>query len=143
MPKILVVDDTPAIRDIITIFLELGGFDVIIANDGEQGIEQARSQDPDLIITDINMPRVDGAEMISKLRATPEYKEVPILGITGYGKEKAAQAVRAGANLVLAHPVEQETLLAVVSDLLKLKQRSVDSLVTALEEVPVAASNKQ
>src|SRR5882724_260373 len=119
MTKILIVDDTPDARDFIASILTLKRFDVVIAADGLEGLEQARSELPDLIITDLTMPRLPGIEMIQKLRAMPEFKDVPILAITAYGMEYAMEAMRAGANRALARPVENHLLLAFVFDLLK------------------------
>ena len=120
MPKkILVVDDTPDARELMASILALEQFDVVLAADGMEGIEQARSESPDLIITDLTMPRLPGIEMIQKLRAMPEFKTVPILAVTSQGMERALEAIRAGANRALARPIENHLLLAFVFDLLK------------------------
>jgi len=118
MTKILVVDDTPDAREFMASILELERFEVVMAADGLEGIEQARSESPDLIITDLTMPRLPGIEMIQKLRSMPEFKSVPILAVTSHGMEKAMDALRAGANRALARPVENHLLLAFVFDLL-------------------------
>jgi CheY-like chemotaxis protein len=118
MAKVIVIEDTPTVRDIITIILEMNGFDVIVAADGEQGIERICSQLPELVVTDIKMPRVDGIEMIRKLRQIPQHRNLPILVVTGLGMEKGMEAIRAGANRVMTHPVEDKMLLNTVMDLL-------------------------
>jgi|SRR5512143_2138033 DNA-binding response OmpR family regulator len=116
--KILVVDDNHDARDLIESILRLERFDVIQAADGEQGLEQARTESPDLVITDLSMPRLPGVEMIKKLRATTQFKNIPILAITSHGMEQAMEAMKAGADRALARPVENHLLIAFVMDLL-------------------------
>jgi CheY-like chemotaxis protein len=124
MPKILVVDDTPQTRGLIASILVLERFEVVMAADGFEGIERARSELPDLIITELNMPRLPGVEMIKMLRVDPNLKSVPILAITSHDMETAMEAVKAGANRALATPVEEHLLLAFVFDLLAKKEYS-------------------
>jgi CheY-like chemotaxis protein len=118
MTKILVVDDTPDARDFIASILTLKRFDVVIAADGLEGLEQARAELPDLIITDLTMPRLPGIEMIQRLRAMPEFMRIPILAVTSYGTERAVEALEAGASRALSRPVENHLLLETVFDLL-------------------------
>ena len=117
--KILVVDDTPDARELMASILALEQFEVVLAADGVEGINQARSESPDLIITDLTMPRLPGLEMIHKLREMDEFKTVPILAVTSTGMERAVEAIKAGANRALARPIENHLLLAFVFDLLK------------------------
>jgi len=117
--KILVVDDTPDARELMASILGLEQFEVVMAADGVEGIELARSESPDLIITDLTMPRLPGLEMIHRLREMPEFKTVPILAVTSTGMERAVEAIKAGANRALARPIENHLLLAFVFDLLK------------------------
>lgn len=124
MPKILVVDDTPQTRGFVASILVMEHFEVVMAADGVEGIEQARSQFPDLIITDLSMPRLPGVEMIRNLRSMPEFKSVPILAITSHDMDQAMEALKAGANRALARPVENHLLLAFVFDLLAKKEYS-------------------
>jgi CheY-like chemotaxis protein len=99
--------------------LELSGFSVTLAVDGADGIERACAETPDLIITDIAMPRLNGLEMIQKLRTMPELKATPILAVTSHGMEKAMDALKARANRSLARPVQNHLLLVLVFDLLE------------------------
>ena len=117
--KILIVEDSPETCDILTILLELKGYDVIVAKDGVGGLEQVHAQRPDLIITDIQMPRMDGSAMIEKLRTLPMCRDLPILVITAHGSEQAAEAIKAGASCALLHPIEDRSLLPLVHTLLK------------------------
>lgn len=125
MPNILVVEDTEGAAALIRTVLELSGFAVVLAVDGLDGIEKARAKAPDLIITDIAMPRLNGLEMIRRLRGMPEFKTIPILAITSYGMERAMAGIRAGANRAVARPIQNHLLLAFVFDLLE-KQAPTD-----------------
>ena len=120
MTKILVVEDTEETASLMKTILELSGFNVSLAFDGVDGIEQARKESPDLIITDLAMPRLNGIGMITQLRAMPEFNRIPILAITAYGMETAVEAIKAGANRALARPIQNHLLLVFVSDLLNL-----------------------
>jgi DNA-binding response OmpR family regulator len=119
--KILLVEDTPETRDILTILLEIQAFDVIVANNRYEGLKSTLVESPDLIITDLTMPKLDGIEMIRILRSIPEWQKVPILAVTAYGMELADKAIQAGANRALAQPVDSDVLLAFVNELLKKK----------------------
>jgi two-component system, chemotaxis family, chemotaxis protein CheY len=121
MPKkILVVEDDPDARRLIESILKLSRLSVVVAADGQEGLDRAKAELPDVIITDIAMPRLNGLAMIRELRGMPDFKKIPILAITSYGMEKAMEAIKAGANRALARPVENRLLLVFVFDLLKL-----------------------
>ena len=116
--KILVVEDSPDTRELLQVMLESEGFDVALAEDGVEGIQQATKEPPDLIISDLSMPRIDGIRMIKRLRELPKVRRVPILALTSHGLEKAMTAIRAGADRVLTRPVENHLLISFVYDLL-------------------------
>jgi CheY-like chemotaxis protein len=119
MPKkILVVEDDPDARELLRSILTLAGLNVVLARDGEEGLERAREVSPDLVITDISMPRLDGLGLIRRLREVPGLVNIPILAITSYGMEKAMDAIRTGANRALARPVQNHLVLVFVFDLL-------------------------
>lgn len=118
MPKrLLVVEPDPATREMFVVVLEREGFDVIIAEDGRDGIAQAISMRPDLIITALNLPHIGGAEMIRKLRAETPFKDRPILGVTAY-TDLAPEALKAGANYVIVKPIPLRILLGHIAELL-------------------------
>ena len=119
MTKILVVEDIADTAALMKSILELSGFKVVLGFDGVDGIEQARAESPDLIITDIAMPRLNGIEMIQQLRGMPEFKTTPILAITSHGMDKAMEALKAGASRALARPIQNHLLLVFVFDLLR------------------------
>ena len=116
--KILVVDDSDDTREMMTKLLELESFTVVTAEDGRVVIDIAEAEQPDIIITDINMPNLNGIEMIKILRQQPRFSKVPIMAITAYGNGVAAEAVAAGANHAATKPVEFETLIGGIRKLL-------------------------
>ena len=79
---ILAVDDSASIRQMVSFTLKSAGYDVIEAVDGMDGLEKAKSRSVNLVLTDQNMPRMDGLTLIKSLRATPQYKATPILMLT-------------------------------------------------------------
>ena len=118
MPKkILVVEDDPDERELLETLLKLSGFDVVVAADGQEGFERARTELPDLVITDISMPRLNGLELIRQLRAMQEFKKLPIISVTSHGNERAVEAFKAGASRSLARPIENDLLVHFVDDL--------------------------
>src|ERR1044071_7620298 len=119
MPKkILVVEDNLDMRELVHLYLTREGFLVVTASDGREGLYLANAEHPDLIITDINMPGLDGLELIRQLRALPEFKKLPIMVFTAFGFVERDNALRAGATRAADKPMEFETLIDEVNDLL-------------------------
>jgi len=119
MTKVLVVEDNSDARKVLRLILEQEHLEVVEAKDGIEGLERATAESPDLVITDLSMPRMSGWEMIGRLRKSAAHKRLPILAITAYGIEKAMEAIKAGASRALARPVENHLLLTIVNDLLQ------------------------
>jgi DNA-binding response OmpR family regulator len=119
LPKILVVEDTDDTREILHLYLTREGFDVIIAADGSEGLERALAHHPDLIVTDITMPNLDGVQMIKQLRNEPLFALVPIIAMTAYGKGFCEDALEAGATDTIQKPFEFGPFIAQVKSLLK------------------------
>lgn len=119
MPKILVVEDTADTREILQLYLTREGFDVIIAADGGEGLNRALADHPDLIVTDITMPGMDGVQLIKHLRNEPEFALVPIIAMTAYGKGFCEDALEAGATDTIQKPFEFGPFIAQVKSLLK------------------------
>lgn len=116
--KILVVDDSSDTREMMTKLLELESFDVITAEDGRIGFDTAKAERPDIIITDINMPNLNGIEMIRLLRSEVDLSSVPIMAITAYGQNVAQEAVEAGADQATTKPIEFDSLIRGIRQLL-------------------------
>jgi two-component system chemotaxis response regulator CheY len=119
MAAILTVDDSVSIRQAIKIALTGEGYDVSEAGDGAQGIAKADAGRFDLIITDLNMPVMDGLTMIRQLRTKPAHQGVPILFLTTESDaEIKAQAKAAGATGWLTKPFDPEQLVRIVKKVL-------------------------
>ena len=80
--SVLAVDDSRSMRQMVVFTLKGAGYDVVEAVDGQDGLNKSKTQDFDLVLTDQNMPTMDGLSMIRALRGTPKYKQVPILMLT-------------------------------------------------------------
>ncbi|HYP28968.1 MAG TPA: response regulator [Blastocatellia bacterium] len=116
--KILLVEDSEDAREALARLLELDDYTVVTADDGRNGLSVARAEHPDLIITDINMPHMSGIDMIKVLRKEEDFKEVPIVVITAYGRTVSTQAIEVGADSVMTKPVEYDELSDTVVKLL-------------------------
>jgi two-component system chemotaxis response regulator CheY len=117
MPKrILVVDDSAAIRQSITYVLQQGGYEVIEAKDGQDGLDTLTKMEmPDLIITDVNMPNLDGIGFIRRVREQIKFKFVPIVVLTTESQgDKMNEGKEAGATAWIVKPFNADKLLAVV-----------------------------
>jgi two-component system, cell cycle response regulator DivK len=119
MPRILLVEDNEMNRDMLSRRLQRKGFEVAMAVDGRQGVEMARAGGYDLILMDMSLPEIDGWEATRQLRAAPETKLVPIIGLTAHAmagdREKALEA---GCNDYDTKPVELPRLLGKIEALL-------------------------
>jgi two-component system chemotaxis response regulator CheY len=115
---ILVVDDSVDTRDLIHLYLTGVGYTVLTAADGGEGLYRAKAERPDLIITDINMPNLDGHALVRELRAEGSFAGTPIVALTAYGSEAAEEAKKNGADAVFAKPMNFDELLAEVARLL-------------------------
>ena len=117
--RVLVVEDSPTITLVVKYFLELEGFEVIIAGDGLVGLEMALQERPDVIVSDVNMPGMDGVTMVAALRADPRMADVRILMLTSETSvECETKGLAAGADDYILKPVEPRRLAARVKALL-------------------------
>lgn len=121
--KILVVDDSDDTREMMAKLLELESFTVVTAEDGSAGLDTADAERPDLIITDVNMPRMNGIEMIKRLREQDGFATVPIMAITAYGNGVAKEALEAGANRAATKPIQFAELVVEIKELLEASRR--------------------
>lgn len=120
MKKILTVDDSASMRAMVVFTLKAQGFDVTEAVDGQDGLTKAQAGEFDLIISDVNMPIMDGIEFIGKARQLPQYKYTPILMLTTEsGLDKKTEGKAAGATGWIVKPFDPQKLVAVVNKVLK------------------------
>ena len=112
---ILIIDDSPSIRQMVAFTLKTDGYTVIEAADGVEGLAKANAHDIDLVLTDQNMPNMDGITLVKTLRGLPKYKTTPILMLTTeHIDEKKMQGREAGASGWLVKPFDPHKLLEVV-----------------------------
>jgi DNA-binding response OmpR family regulator len=119
MPKkILVVEDNLDTRELIHLHLTTEGFTVVTASNGKEGLYMAGAEHPDLIITDISMPELDGLDLVRQLRTQSEFATLPILVLTAFGDDHLTEAIRVGASRALNKPVLFDGLIDDVREML-------------------------
>jgi len=84
--RILIVDDEPNILHLVSKFLRCQGYDVITAASGEEGLEKAINEKPDVILLDVNMPIINGYQMLNYIRNNPELKDIPVIMLTAFSE---------------------------------------------------------
>ena len=120
MKKILVVDDEKDLLDLVKRILTRGGFEVITASDGEEGLAKVYSEAPNLMILDINMPGMNGWEVCGKIRGDPLYKHLPIIMLTvRKKKEDQLKGLDLGGDEYITKPFYPKELLARVKTVLQ------------------------
>lgn len=120
--KILVVDDEPPIRELLREVLTSVGYTVIMAADGREALPMTLAEKPDLILSDIRMPKLDGLTLCKALRVNPETKSIPIIMLTNFNtSEHMEAAMMAGADDFLPKPLNVEEVKIRVRSLLNLK----------------------
>ena len=120
MPKtIMTADDSASIRQMVSFTLKQEGYAVIEAVDGADALEKMKSNQVDMLVTDLNMPRMDGLELIKSVRLLPQYKFTPIIFLTTESADsKKGEAKSAGATGWIIKPFKPEQLTAVVKKVL-------------------------
>lgn len=126
-PRVLLVDDEDAIRENLGSFLERSGFAVSIAANGEQALEVFARERPDLVVLDVLMPRLDGREVLRRLRASEQWTPVVLLTQVGESYERAA-ALEEGADDYLNKPFDPQELVARIRAILRRTAAGVPSL---------------
>ena len=117
---ILTADDSPSMREMIAFTLQNAGYEVIEAVDGKDALERLSRAPVQMLITDLNMPNIDGIELIRRVRALPQYKYVPIIMVTTESEDsRKQQGKAAGATGWIVKPFRAEQLVAVAKRFLK------------------------
>ncbi|ADI63242.1 response regulator transcription factor [Trichormus azollae] len=121
--KILVVDDDLGTRLSISDYLELSGYSVIMADDGQEALAMVEENNPDLIVTDIVMPRLNGYELVRRVRQKAEFRLLPVILLTERTKtQERILGYQSGCDLYLPKPFELEELAAAIRNLLERSQ---------------------
>jgi CheY-like chemotaxis protein len=117
--SVLVVDDVPDVTEMIELFLKHAGYEVITAGSATRALEMANDVAFDLVISDIGMPAMNGYELAEALRSLPNYRDIPLIAVTGYTEyDDRGRALRAGFNAHLTKPIEPSQLLNLMKQLL-------------------------
>ena len=122
---VLVVDDDPVILKLLEVNFDMEGFGVLIAHDGEEGIEVARRERPDVIVSDIMMPRVSGIELVAELKGDPDTSDIPIILLSAKAQNADVRTgLDAGADDYITKPFEPLDLVDRVNRLLDARRPS-------------------
>jgi len=112
---VLIVDDEEDFADMIQMRLEANNYRVVVANDGQAGIEKARAEMPDAILLDVMMPGIDGFKTLHELKLDGELRDIPVIMLTAKGESKSIlRAQQSGAVDYLIKPVDSEKMLAML-----------------------------
>ncbi len=122
--RVLVVDDDPVILDLLRINFEIEDFEVLSATDGEEGLARARDEAPDVVLCDIMMPRLDGIELVTRLRDDPRTAHLPVVLLSAKAqKVEVDRGLAAGADDYVTKPFDPLELLARVNAVLAKTRR--------------------
>ena len=111
MAKILIAEDERDIRDLVAFTLRFAGHEVVVATNGEEAVNMAPNENPDLILMDVRMPRMTGYEACKVMKANPDLKDIPIVFLTARGQEsEIQQGLDAGAEEYLLKPFAPDQL---------------------------------
>jgi two-component system chemotaxis response regulator CheY len=122
--RILAVDDSPSMREMVAAVLRDSGYQVVEAEDGVKALEVARSQSVDVVLTDQNMPNMDGLSLVRNLRNLPAYKDTPIMMLTTESSAEMKQKGRdAGATGWMVKPFDPDKLVRMLKALIGMKRQ--------------------
>jgi len=121
--RILIVDDEEDILNVLRFRLEANNYEVLSASDGQEGLNKARSEKPDLIILDLMLPKLDGYKVCRMLKFDETYKAIPIIIFTARAQKKDEElGMEMGADAYIAKPFESEVLLEKMKELLNIAE---------------------
>jgi two-component system, cell cycle response regulator DivK len=119
MPKVLLVEDNEMNRDMLSRRLTRRGFEVVFAADGQQGVDLARAEKPDIILMDMSLPLMDGWEATRRIKADGTMRRIPVIGLTAHAMSgDREKAIEAGCDDYDSKPVEIDRLLGKINRLL-------------------------
>ncbi|MCF7874919.1 MAG: response regulator [Candidatus Omnitrophica bacterium] len=117
--KILVADDEPDFVELISMRLEVNGFEVVAAKDGQEAIDKTKKENPDLLILDLMMPKLDGFEVCRMLKFDDNFRNLPIIVLSALDQQQDREkAIKAGADEYFIKPFDLSLLLTKIRDLI-------------------------
>ena len=117
-PRALVVDDAPDVTEMIAMFLQHAGYDAVMTFSAAEALEAAKSEQFEVIVSDIGMPGMNGYDLAVALRLLPEYRDVPLIAVTGFSMyDDRGRALASGFNAHLTKPINPMTLLDLIKSL--------------------------
>ena len=124
-PRVLIVDDEPDLLSVLHFGLEVEGFDVLEASDGEQGLNMAREHTPDLIVLDLMLPRMDGYKVCRALKFDERYRRIPVFILSARsGETDRRLALDLGADAFLTKPYDMKDLVSRIRNRLNMPPRA-------------------
>jgi DNA-binding response OmpR family regulator len=124
MAKVLVIDDDPVIVQLLRVNFEIEGFEVVSAADGKEGFERAKSDRPDVVLSDIMMPRMDGLALVTKLKGHPTTRALPVILLSAKAQNaEVQQGLEAGADDYVTKPFDPLELIDRVNAVLARARR--------------------
>ena len=122
--KILIVEDNPRNMRLMEMTLRAKNYTLLKATDGEEALDMARRERPDLIIMDVRLPRMSGLEVTRKLRENPAFSHTPIIGVTAHAmKGDREKVLEAGCDAYLSKPINTRELPGVIAEMLSPRQK--------------------
>jgi DNA-binding NarL/FixJ family response regulator len=138
--QLLLVDDEPGVRVSVKEYLqEVGGFDVQVASNADEAWQMLQKKTPDLVISDIMMPQVDGYQFLKRLRDDPRFKALPVIFLTARGMTTdRIQGYHAGVDAYLPKPFDPDELVAIVENLLERRTATAGETASSTDLVEIA-----
>lgn len=112
--SVLIADDNLDMLELWRLVFEVEGFNVLTAEDGRLALEMLDARLPDVVVTDLMMPQVNGLELIRRMRASPRWRTIPVIAVSAYPEDHLREAQKVGATCVVCKPVEFSELIEMV-----------------------------
>lgn len=137
--KLLLVDDEPGVRESVKEYLEESGFTVQVASNATDAWQMVQQKTPDLVISDVMMPQVDGYQFLKQLRDDPRFKSLPVVFLTARGMTTdRIQGYQAGVDAYLPKPFDPDELIAIVENLIGRRSSSSEEAASSTELEKIA-----
>ena len=144
MAKILIVEDNEMNRDMLSRRLERKGFSVVMAEDGQKGVDMSKSESPDLILMDLSLPIMDGWQATTTIKSDDHTKNIPIIMITAKGEESdIIKGLEVGADDYVTKPFSISILSARIKSILRRNSYTEKSSINSFEELSIEVNSRE